>query len=396
MPIARNTITRAQGLSGLPPATRYHVTGILYYETAANIPAAFNADNPIKVFSIAQAEALGITEADANLGDLWYHIWGYFTMNPDGELWIGIYDDTTVGTYGDIEKMRKDAGEEIRLLGVYEFETVLQDDLTENLSSKVSALQAEADKSISANAPLTIFFAGDISSLTDINTLTDGATETASSVRVLVGEDFSGKGAAAATSFGHSITQLGFELGAWSKIGINEHAGEPAVINFQFGDEFNKIAFANGEELTSAFTDTQLDALTDKTYGFLIRRTTISGAFLNDSRTTVAQTNDYAFVENDRTINEAVRLADAALEPLTYSQMVVNEDGTLSDQERTNISGKISQALDSIAFAFSNPPQIIVNPVLTANNEVEITINLQKTVTNRGFNVTIGLVRALS
>ena len=97
--MALNDITFIRGAGGLgrPLAGEDYISGLVFYLTNANLPSGFTTTDRIKqVFSIAEAEALGITKGSATNGVLWYHINEYFRVQASGQLYIGIFDSTSV------------------------------------------------------------------------------------------------------------------------------------------------------------------------------------------------------------------------------------------------------------------------------------------------------------
>ena len=93
MALSDITFNRGQGGLGRPLAGEDHISGLVAWLTDANLPSGFGASDRIKeVFSTEEAEALGIVEGSALHGALWYHIDEYFKRQPDGDLFIGLFN----------------------------------------------------------------------------------------------------------------------------------------------------------------------------------------------------------------------------------------------------------------------------------------------------------------
>ena len=72
------------------------------------------------------------------------------------------------------------------------------------------------------------------------------------------------------------------------------------------GVELDTVAFANGDTFASK-SSSELSFLNDLRYIFLLKNVGSSGTFFNDSHTAVSVSNDYAYIENNRTIDKAIR-----------------------------------------------------------------------------------------
>jgi len=118
-PLPSITFNRGQGGLGRPLPGNDHISGLIFYFLDANLPSGFAADDRIKkVFSLEEAEALGITQG-ANTKILWYHIKEYFRLQPKGVLYIQLSDDTAI-TYDEHETLQAFAGGEIRQVGIFD------------------------------------------------------------------------------------------------------------------------------------------------------------------------------------------------------------------------------------------------------------------------------------
>jgi hypothetical protein len=116
MPLSGVTFNVGTSGIGRRAANTDKISGLLFFNAA--YPSGFSAGSPVKkVYSLADAQALGITQASASFSVEWYHISEFFRANPDGELWIGIY--VVDNTYAVISDMLNKASGEIRQLGIY-------------------------------------------------------------------------------------------------------------------------------------------------------------------------------------------------------------------------------------------------------------------------------------
>lgn len=301
------------GISGL----------ILYNDTP---PTGFATDNIIKVFSLEEAEGLGIIEGGTFAAD-WYHISEFFRANQNGTLWIGYFAEP-VGAYDflEIATMQNFVGGEVRLYGIYA-------PLETYASTQVTAVQAAID-TIPSTQPVSAFLASDMSgivSITGWGSIADLRTDTARDVTAVTGQDGNAAGKALFDAGGVSITVLGRILGDHSFAAVNQSVGEVGEFNISNGIELETPAMANGD-LVADLSLTALGSVKDKGYAVIRKRLPdVAGTYHERTPTAVAFTSDFAFIENVRVVDKATRLLNAAYIPYLNTRLLVNSDGTLTD-----------------------------------------------------------------
>lgn len=321
------TVTVGQSGLGRRPLNEDKISGLLFFNDT--LPSGFTSSTrEQKVYSLEEAEALGIAEGSSDHAVEWYHISEYFRMNPDGELWIGYYA-VPASTYDFVEiaTLIRAASGEIRQLGVY------ANGLT-FASSQCTTIQAIIDGLEAAYKQFVVLYAANLAATTAVtgwSSVTDLRTLTAKKVTVVIAEDGGGAGATLAGSKSYSITALGCALGALSKASVEQSIGNPQNFNISDGTEMEVPALANGD-LVSALTSSALGGLKDK--GYLVARKYVpdlSGTYFERCPTAIASTNDYAWVEINRVIDKAIRLVRAALIAQLNSTVLLKEDGTLRE-----------------------------------------------------------------
>ena len=299
------------------------ISAIVFYNDT--LPAGFSAGDRIKkVFSLPEAEALGIAEGSANHDVEQYHISEFFRLNPSGTLYIG-YFDVPVGAYDytEVETVQTFAKGEINLFGVYAPGRTLA-------TAEITALQAVMTTLDGRNEPAVAFLANDISGVADLATIIDARTVTAPDVSVRAGEDNAGRGASIAGTLGTSVTDLGAILGAESKSSVSQSIALPESFNLA-GAELTVPGFANGQAFREV-TATLAGQIKDKGIGIIRDRLPgISGTYAERVPMAVPADNDFAFIENRRVIHKAHRLLVATYEPKLNSSVLLNGDGTLSN-----------------------------------------------------------------
>lgn len=328
MALSKVTINVGQGGLGRRAPNKDKISGLLFFDDT--LPSGFSSGSRVKkVFSLAEAEALGIAEGSADHDVHHYHISEYFRMNPEGELYIGYYA-VPASTYDftEITSMVNAANGEIRQLGVY------AEALT-YATSQVTTIQAIVALADAAGKPLSVLYAANMAAVTAVSgwsSIGDLRALTARKVTVVAAESGSGVGATLAAAKAFSITALGCALGAVSRSSVEQSIGNPQNFNLSDGVEMEVPALANGD-LVSALTDTALGGIKDD--GYLIARKylpKISGTYFERCPTAVSATSDYAWIETNRTVDKAIRLVDSALTPLLNGNVLVNADGTLKPE----------------------------------------------------------------
>lgn len=327
MGLSKVTVNVGQGGLGRRPVNKDKISGLLFFNNT--LPAGFSATERCKkVFSLEEAEALGIAEGSVNHDINWFHISEYFRMNPEGELWIGFYAvPATTYDFTEIATMLTAANGEIRQLGVYA-------NLLAWASTQVTTIQAVLDGMDAAYKQVSVLYAADFAAVVAVTgwgTVTDLRTLSGEKVTVVIAEDGSGAGKTLANAKAYSITALGCALGAVSRASVEQSIGNPASFDLSNGTEMETLALANGD-LISALTLSTLGSLKDK--GYLIARKYLpdyAGSFFERAPTAIAATNDFAWLETNRVVDKAIRGVRAALIPQLNGTVNLKADGTMRE-----------------------------------------------------------------
>jgi len=269
-----------------------------------------------------------------------YHISEYFRNQPQGVLWHAIYPQ---GTYDgtEIKTVTDFANGSIRQSGVL----VTHESFA---ASHLTASQTVLDTIDGEDAPQSLVFHSDLTSAT-LSTLPNLTTLSNERVSMLIGEDgdwhqgtysnarayllgdkvtFQGKSyiskkrttgnspwdATVWTSLGinlnaisgFTIGTVGAALGTVSFSSVHESIGWVGKFNLVSGTELQEAAFATGD-LWDNVTPALKDTLADFHYTFLSKQRGKTGTFFNNSDTAISETNDFATIENNRTVDKAQR-----------------------------------------------------------------------------------------
>lgn len=308
------------------------VTDTVTITARKGLGKGLDTGTPLSATYSASATLAGtITQFTGGVGSkiavMRYHIDEFFRQQANVPLYVGIFA-VPAGTYdfAEVATMQQYAEGKIRQFGVYK-------DLEAFATGNVQTLQAQLDTIVSQHKEAIAILAGDISGTADISSLSDLSTLDSELVSVVIGQDGANLGALLFASYGKSITTLGATLGAIAKAKVSESIAWVAKFNMSNGSELDTLAFANGVKYNDAsVTEGLLSALQDKGYIFLRKFVGVAGSFHNENRTATALSSDYAYIADNRVIQKATRGMYASLIPALNSPIVLNSDGTLTDE----------------------------------------------------------------
>ena len=357
---------------------------------------------------------------------LHYHIEEYFRLQPKGVTHIGIFAQ---GTYdaAEVQNIQDFANGELRQLGIYLSHEVFA-------SSQLTVTQGVLNTLETENKPLNVVFHSDLSSAT-LSALADISTLSNKRVSVLIGEEgdyhqlaydndkaylsgekvtFQGKAyiSKAATTgnapwdaskwtelrenlqaiSGFSIGTMGATLGNVSFAAVNESIAFVAKFNVVTETGLDEVAFATTDlfrDISTALKDT----LNDFHYIFLRKIQGISGTFNSDSFTAITATSDFATIENNRTIDKAVRNIRTNVLPNLNSPLFVNEDGTLSEDTISLFKNDTRRALvDMVADGELSAQSVSIDPSqnVLSTSKIVITVVLVPVGVAREIEINIG------
>lgn len=316
-------------------------TGTVTITAKSGLGVYLNSGTPVSV-TIVGTIAGTLTQFSGGVGSklavYHYHIAEFFRANPSGQLWVGIFPIPSTYTFTEITTLQTAANGTLRQVGVYK-------DGAAYSSSDLTAINTEVvTNNDNKHKPLSVLYAGNLQATADITTIADLYALSANKVSSIISQDGAALGALLFLSYGKSITNLGVALGMLSKSAVSEDFGNPAKFNISDGTENDVPAFANGQ-LVSALSETSLDNLDTKRHIFSQKYIGYAGTYFNDNHTAIATTSDYAYINDNRVIDKAIRGIYSALIPYLKGKVIYNADGTLAT---TTISFYQNQALQPL------------------------------------------------
>lgn len=338
MALPKITITKGEGGLQRPLPNEDHYSGILFHKPAATaLPSGYGTDRVKQITSVADAEAKGILSDSGDYTVLHYHIKEFFRRNPDAYLFVYIADEQAATyTFSEVTALQDFADGKLRQIGVFVHNLAFA-------TTMVSALQTALDTLETNDAPCVGLLVADFSAVVDLTALSDLRTLDSEYVSVLFGEDGANAGAALATSEGYTVGILGAALGALSLAAVNENIGWIQKFNMTDGIELSVPAFANADLVKDNLD--KLAGIHDKGYICLYKENGLSGTYITDTPTSTLLTSDYAYIENTRTIQKAIRGVRIKLLPQLKSPLVKDASGLLEVSTQSYLEGLAGQAL---------------------------------------------------
>lgn len=336
---------RGNGAIGRPLPQKDHVSALCMPILDAELPSGFTTSDRIKkIFSVNEAEALGIVSTDANLAHTHYQISEYFRMNQQGELYVYLYDSTTTDAAVYLQPVIEFPQDgEIRIAAVF-VNAALSTAEVDKVQAVGEAMQA-VHKPFSSIMAFSLFDTDyDFSAAPDLRAAENNL------VSVVIGHDVNGVGGDLASGTAN-VPALGAVLGAVSDANVHESIGWVKKFNFSDGTELETLALGNKAILVNNQTDALLNTLSGKGYLLFKKYVGISGSYAFDSPTNDLVTSDYAYIENQRTIDKAVRNVRTFLLPELSSPVYLNEDGTMREDTIAFLKSLAERPLDTMRQA---------------------------------------------
>lgn len=377
-------ITKLSGGLGRRNPEQDMVSGLLF-DGVATTKLALNKIE--RLASLEDAEALGITaDYDVNGQSAFYQIQQFFRMNPSGDLYIMA---TTATSYEEIAgkamDMQEKANGNIRQMAIiYSGATTFA-----QTQAAVLKAQTEADLAYKDYMPFEIILEGKGFTV-DAPSLEGSDAE---NVSVVIAMDVE-----KARTYKNTAA-VGLALGAISKAKVSENIAWIEKFNLT-GEGFAKAGFVGGEEIKTLGT---LGDLNEKRFIFARTHTGLPGVYFNDSATCTTGTSDFAYVENNRTINKATRLLRTALLPKLAFPVLVDIDGKLPQSVSKSFEGLCRSALEGMvanqevsAFdVYVDPKQnILATSELKVKAEITPIGTARKIMVDLGFKNPFGIDKA--
>lgn len=330
---------------------------------------------------------------------LHYHASEFFRINEGAKLYVQSVESSD-GTYSEVKTLQNFAEGNIKQVAVCDFKRELN-----TLSNSVAKLNQIATELGALNIPLSVLLSVKIQS-SEMASLPNLHELNAERVSVVIGQDKGGRGGFV-SSTNPSVSCIGAVLGAVAKAKVNESIGWVEKQNLvsvayekkltggeEKARELDSIGFCDGSAIGN-YTPQQLEAINEKGYIFAIKHTGTAGSFLNDSFTATSLESDFAYIENNRTIDKAIRGIHKVLLPKISGPIIIDPDtGKLENSAVAGLESLCDEVLDQMVRESEiSGYQVKINPnqQVLKTSKLEVVVRIIPTGTLRKIEVKIGL-----
>ncbi|MDY3547355.1 DUF2586 family protein [Riemerella anatipestifer] len=366
-----------------------HISGLIVYgETAVEKRLIISVDE------LADA---GITTTNNPV--LHYHVSEFFRVNEGAKLYVQAVA-TSDGNFTEAKVLQNFAQGTIRQMAICDYKTAMSG--LQNALSKLNAIAVELGNRIT---PLSFLYSFKVESA-NMTELPNLHTMNCERVSVVIGQDGAGRG-----NYIHAtkpfISCIGAVLGAVSKAKVHESIGwveKQNLVSVAYdksltGDELKALeldvpAFCDGSK-NGNYTPQQLEALHEKGYIFLTQYLGHAGTYVNDSFTATAKDSDYAYIENNRAVDKAIREVNRVLVPKVSGPAYIDPDtGMLEPSGVVALEALCDEPLDDmLRNGEISGYKVKINPNqrVLQNSKLELVIKIVSVGTMRQIEVKIGL-----
>jgi hypothetical protein len=402
MPLNDVTIEKVSGGLGLLAPSTDGVCA--FVASGVAVVGGVQLNTVYRITSLQDLVALQITETyDADNDLLVYeNIKEVFRINPNADLYVRIVAQAT--TYAQMMDSVEPimAASEGRV-GVIAFNycpaTPVAVGTVTALLAGIAAAQTTAATQFGLHRPVVMLLEGVGVGATNINDAGFNLRNlSANNVAVMCGQNYGVSSIVRLDESEEEYTPyasyaaVGTALGAVTRARVNENIGWVQRFNM-FGGNLSFPAL--GGALLTTLTQSLLTTANDKGLIFFLRHTGVTGIYFNDAPTCTEITDDYGYIEMQRTANKASRLIRAAflpnlngpinVDPVTgkLPQDVVN---TLQTKGRKVITDAMLNNGELSGFTFIIDP----NQNILQTSELNCQLALVPTGTARQIVIQIG------
>jgi hypothetical protein len=337
----------------------------------------------------ATEEALTATQVAANFVD--YHVSEFFRLSPNGTLYLAVkLTGDVLG--GEMAALQDYAGGAIRQIGVGAAGT------TTPAASVFGDYQTTATAMESGHKPASILVGLRKGAMAGASGFADLSAPGRCNVSVFAGKDLDPAVDARLIVAGKKYEQvagIGALIGAVSRSAVHESIAW--VQKFPLG--FTLPGLVTGESIKELPAST-LSELDEKRVIFPVIHVGTVGCYLNDSHTLDVATSDYAYIENVRTIDKAVRGIRSNLLPQLNAPLYVDpETGTLDRGTVAfleTLAGRALEDMEKAGELSGYRAEIDPEQNVLATSEVEVVIRNVPVGVMRKVKVKIGFATKLN
>lgn len=349
-------VTRLQGRLGRRAANTDSVSGFVTNGVA--VVGGLQLGTVYILRSLADLEALGVDAQydDDNNTLLHHHVQRWYARNPQSEIHLMVLAKTVTltqmldKTNNYAALISKNAKGRVKLIAAArnpadDYTATLEDGLDDDVLGAIAKAQELKVFEDSKGREVSFViegreYNGTVGNATDLRTLE------APGVSIVIAAD---NDVSKLKAIYDHYAAVGDFMGMLTKAAVSQNPGE-LIPDFNLEDVargyFINPGLSSGLKISS-YSDADLDTLDEKGYIFGETPDSFDGVFFNDSHCCVAINSDYAFIENNRTIDKMKRLARVAVLPRVKSRFLVDEaTGELDPNAKANLEDTATEALE--------------------------------------------------
>lgn len=384
------------GNLGLTPQSDDSTSAIVHYKPeAVDLPEDWGDGTTKIVFSLKEAEALGIVAEDAEFGMLHYHISEFYRVQPAAKLYLVVADaPASTWTFAELVALQQFANAEVKQVFVFAPRKAFA-------AGDVTLLQTQVDylTGLGADAgifrPLYVIYGANFLEVT-LSTLPSlrSGTYSAEAVTVVIGQDAGGRGLELFEADNTvTVSCGGAILGAVSRSNVAHSIGWVERNNLASGTELEVLGFGNGELYTD-LSYSLLSQLHTRGYTFLRKVEGLTGSYPVDSLNATDATSDYNAMEHVRMAHKAARQVRRVIVPRLSGPIRLLAGGKIDPRDAASIESLIKQVLDSMRASGdisdgSGRVNTSTNIVTTGN--IPIALTLRPIGVARNYTVNLAL-----
>lgn len=323
--------------------TATNLAGVITITAREGLGVYLNSGTPIST-TIVGTITRSITQFSGGVSSdidlVHYHISEYFRLQPQGVLWVHLADVPGTYNFAEVTTLYNYSQGVIRNLGVYVTSDTLDAAMVTALDT---VMMTQAGLFRPSSAVLTADFNG-----TALSALPTLAGNSDYRVSVAIGQDGSGKGFELYKASGVTVGTMGAILGAVSLAKVSDSIAWVGKFLMSDGIELDLPAFGNGVLFRDQSTSL-LSQLNNYKYIFLRKFEGKTNTFVSNDMTSVTETNDFARIRNVRTVDKAARGIYTNCLDLLNSPLLLNEDGTLTEDTISEFTRQTTIQLDDMA-----------------------------------------------
>jgi hypothetical protein len=397
MALPNVTINLSNGNLGRLPANQDGVAGHVFGPTAV-APASATLNTAYLIRTLADAEALGITEAYDVANDVivWHHLKEFYEeCGGTSELYIILFNGTMAAQFdvdGPADKLMQASAGDIRLVGSAYTPAVGAVADTDGLATGVIAAIATAKafviRQFTAHKPCRVLLEGyAIESVAALAyDLRDTTGPVADPVGVVVGQT-AGLLPSSMSDFTR-YASIGRVMGRAARIAVHYNLGrvkDGPLVGVVSG------GFSDASALAAA-TDAQLEALNTLGYIFFRVHSGLAGLFINDDHMATPITSDYSGLARGRVIDKAARIAYRVyVNELNDDVELDGTTGQLALATVKNLESIIETAIGSEMAGEITSVDAYIDPVqnILSTDQINVELNIVPRGIARNIRVTL-------